>query len=182
MTAVVMMMNMVFTMAMLMRWWWWLFWPCVVGSSPLAMMPSHSWMIFGIMIIVLLWYLSYDNRIRKLNMCEINWSEFLDETFHKMADSRFPIPPSNPRSSVFQKSFSTCFSCTSWQNVKMMMNQIRWAEIKRNCSSKNTDAGIVWNLRLQMASSVLIMSWRWCFPGNSGLMGDINETNETVSG
>ena len=53
--------------------------PCVVGCCPLAIMPSHNCIIFGILIILLLWYLSYDNSTKKLKMCGIKLAKFLKE-------------------------------------------------------------------------------------------------------
>lgn len=52
--------------------------PWVVGSSPLAIMPSHSWIIFGIVITGLLWNFSYDNITRKLKMLGTSVSDFLE--------------------------------------------------------------------------------------------------------
>ena len=49
--------------------------PWVVGCCPLAMIPSQSWMILGMPMMVLEWYCSYDKRTRNWKMFGIKVSE-----------------------------------------------------------------------------------------------------------
>ena len=53
------------------------YWPCVVRSSPLAIIPSHSCIILGMVITGLLWNFSYDNITRKLNILGTRVSDLL---------------------------------------------------------------------------------------------------------
>lgn len=53
--------------------------PCVTAFLPLAMMPSHNWMILGMPIICLEWYRSYDSSTKKKKMLGMMASESLQQ-------------------------------------------------------------------------------------------------------
>lgn len=67
--------------------------PCVTAFLPLAMMPSHSWMILGMPIICLEWYRSYDSSTKKKKMLGMMASESLQKYHIKKKGSGMASSP-----------------------------------------------------------------------------------------